>query len=90
MRNRLGHSRFDEMKVKKGKTWQMGLRYFEEFVKRNFNEDEHQEINVPCVPPRPRGEEGRGRRRSRVADAITGFPDCPTTRRWGSTRAFWS
>jgi hypothetical protein len=37
------------MKTKKGKTWQMGLRYFEEFVKRNFNEDEHQEINVPYV-----------------------------------------
>jgi hypothetical protein len=49
VRNRLGHSRFDEMQVKKSKTWQMGLRYFEEFVKRNFNEDEHQEVNVPCV-----------------------------------------
>ncbi|KAK3683645.1 hypothetical protein B0T22DRAFT_255645 [Podospora appendiculata] len=47
VKNRLGQSRFDEMKVKKGKTWQMGLRYFEEFVKRNFNEDEHQEVNVP-------------------------------------------
>jgi hypothetical protein len=47
VRNRIGHSRFDEMKVKKGKTWQMGLRYFEEFVKRNFNEDEHSEINIP-------------------------------------------
>lgn len=47
VKNRLGQSRFNEMKVKKGKTWQMGLRYFEEFVKRNFNEDEHQEVNVP-------------------------------------------
>lgn len=47
VRSRLGRSRFDEMKLKKGKTWQMGLRYFEEFVKRNFNEDEHQEVNVP-------------------------------------------
>lgn len=45
--SRIGQSRFDEMKAKKGKTWQMGLRYFEEFVKRNFNEDEHQEVNVP-------------------------------------------
>lgn len=45
----MGQARFDEMKSKKGKTWQMGLRYFEEFVKRNFNEDEHQEINVPYV-----------------------------------------
>lgn len=47
MKNRIGQTRFDEMKTKKGKTWQMGLRYFEEFVKRNFNEDEHQEVNVP-------------------------------------------
>ena len=47
VRGRLGRGRFDEMKLKKGKTWQMGLRYFEEFVKRNFNEDEHQEINIP-------------------------------------------
>lgn len=47
VKTRLGKTRFDEMKSKKGKTWQMGLRYFEEFVKRNFNEDEHQEINIP-------------------------------------------
>lgn len=47
MRGRIGAATFDEMKVKKGRTWQMGLRYFEEFVKRNFNEDEHQEVNVP-------------------------------------------
>jgi hypothetical protein len=37
------------MKLKKAKTWQMGLRYFEEFIKRNFNEEEHQEVNVPYV-----------------------------------------
>ncbi|OAA67495.1 Hsp70 family chaperone [Cordyceps fumosorosea ARSEF 2679] len=47
VRGRLGQVRFDEMKAKKGKTWQMGLKYFEEFVKRNFNEEEHQEFNVP-------------------------------------------
>lgn len=47
VKNRLGKSRFDEMKVKKNRTWQMGLRYFEEFVKRNFNQDEHQEVNIP-------------------------------------------
>jgi len=35
------------MKLKKGKCWQMGLRYWEEFVKRNFNEEEHAEVNVP-------------------------------------------
>ncbi|CAK7209363.1 hypothetical protein SCUCBS95973_000413 [Sporothrix curviconia] len=53
---RLGQSRFDEMKIKKSKTWQMGLRYFEEFVKRNFNEDEHQEVNIP-FPGLPDDEE---------------------------------
>lgn len=47
VRERLGASRFEEMKTKKSKSWQMGLRYFEEFVKRNFNENEHQEINIP-------------------------------------------
>lgn len=49
MKNKLGETRFNEMMHKKQKTWQMGLRYFEEFVKRNFNEDEHQEVNVPLV-----------------------------------------
>ena len=47
VKTRIGQSRFDEMKTKKGKTWQMALRYFEESVKRIFNEDEHQEVNVP-------------------------------------------
>ncbi|KFH41742.1 Heat shock 70 kDa protein 12A-like protein [Hapsidospora chrysogenum ATCC 11550] len=56
VRNRLGQARFDEMKQKKSKTWQMGLRYFEEFVKRNFNEDEHQEVNIP-FPGLPDDEE---------------------------------
>ncbi|KAK5629368.1 hypothetical protein RRF57_005083 [Xylaria bambusicola] len=58
VRGRLGHTRFDEMKLKKAKTWQMGLKYFEEFVKRNFNEDEHQEVNVP-FPGLPDDEEAR-------------------------------
>ncbi|KAI2642096.1 actin-like ATPase domain-containing protein [Xylaria nigripes] len=58
VRSRLGHDRFDEMKLKKAKTWQMGLKYFEEFVKRNFNEDEHQEVNVP-FPGLPDDEEAR-------------------------------
>ncbi|KAL1875351.1 hypothetical protein VTK73DRAFT_10085 [Phialemonium thermophilum] len=47
VRNRLGSGRFEEMKIKKGKTWQMALQYFEESIKRNFNEDEEQEINIP-------------------------------------------
>ncbi|KAI0181337.1 actin-like ATPase domain-containing protein [Hypoxylon sp. FL1284] len=58
VKSRLGHSRFEEMKLKKAKTWQMGLRYFEEFVKRNFNEDEYQEVNVP-FPGLPDDEEAR-------------------------------
>lgn len=56
VRERIGQKRFDEMKTKKAKTWQMGLRYFEEFVKRNFNEEEHQEVNVP-FPGLPDDEE---------------------------------
>ncbi|KAI1093758.1 actin-like ATPase domain-containing protein [Rostrohypoxylon terebratum] len=58
VRGRLGHSKFEEMKTKKAKTWQMGLRYFEEFVKRNFNEDEYQEVNVP-FPGLPDDDEAR-------------------------------
>lgn len=56
VKNRIGQARFNEMKLKKGKTWQMGLRFFEEFVKRNFNEDEHSEVNVP-FPGLPDDEE---------------------------------
>jgi hypothetical protein len=44
------------MKVKKPKTWQMGLKYVEEFVKRNFNEEEHAEVNIP-FPGLPDDEE---------------------------------
>jgi hypothetical protein len=44
------------MREKKGKTWNMGLKYFEEFVKRNFNDEEDQEINVP-FPGLPDNEE---------------------------------
>jgi hypothetical protein len=44
------------MREKKAKTWNMGLKYFEEFVKRNFNEDEHNEVNVP-FPGLPDDEE---------------------------------
>ncbi|PQE30903.1 hypothetical protein CJF32_00007906 [Rutstroemia sp. NJR-2017a WRK4] len=47
VKGRIGVQRFEEMKLKKGKCWQMGLRYWEEFVKRNFNEEEHAEVNVP-------------------------------------------
>ena len=47
IKTRLGVERYKHMKEKKPKTWQMGLSYFEEFVKRNFNEEEHEEFNVP-------------------------------------------
>nr|POE46967.1 heat shock 70 kda protein 12a [Quercus suber] len=47
VKERLGDERYRSMRQKKPKTWMMGLRYFEEFVKRNFNEEEHSEVNVP-------------------------------------------
>lgn len=47
VRQRLGQERYINMREKKPKTWMMGLKYFEEFVKRNFNENEQQEVNVP-------------------------------------------
>lgn len=56
VKNRIGEERYNTMREKKAKTWNMGLKYFEEFVKRNFNEDEHQEVNVP-FPGLPDDEE---------------------------------
>ena len=53
---RIGSERYNTMREKKPKTWMMGLRYFEEFVKRNFNEEEHSEVNVP-FPGLPDDEE---------------------------------
>ncbi|KAK4987678.1 hypothetical protein LTR50_004425 [Elasticomyces elasticus] len=47
VKERIGLERYTHMRENKPKTWMMGLRYFEEFVKRNFNEEEHQEVNVP-------------------------------------------
>jgi molecular chaperone DnaK (HSP70) len=47
VKERLGFKRFNEMKQKKPKTWTMGLRYFEEFAKRTFNEDDSGDINIP-------------------------------------------
>jgi hypothetical protein len=44
------------MREKKVKTWSMGLKYFEEFVKRNFDEEEHAEVNIP-FPGLPDDEE---------------------------------
>lgn len=56
VRERIGDERYNNMRERKPKTWMMGLRYFEEFVKRNFNEDEHSEVNVP-FPGLPDDEE---------------------------------
>jgi molecular chaperone DnaK (HSP70) len=56
VKERIGTDRYTTMREKKPKTWMMGLRYFEEFVKRNFNEEEHSEVNVP-FPGLPDDEE---------------------------------
>ena len=56
VKERIGAERYQWMREKKPKTWMMGLRYFEEFVKRNFNEEEHAEVNVP-FPGLPDDEE---------------------------------
>ena len=56
VRERIGTERYQSMREKKPKTWMMGLRYFEEFVKRNFNEEEHSEVYVP-FPGLPDDEE---------------------------------
>ncbi|KAF2199167.1 actin-like ATPase domain-containing protein [Delitschia confertaspora ATCC 74209] len=56
VKRRIGEERYRTMREKKAKTWNMGLKYFEEFVKRNFTEDEHTEVNVP-FPGLPDDEE---------------------------------
>ncbi len=58
VRERIGETAWENMVEKKQKTWQMGLKYFEEFVKRNFNQEEHSEVNVP-FPGLP-DDEGAG------------------------------
>ncbi|KAH0551471.1 hypothetical protein GP486_007314 [Trichoglossum hirsutum] len=58
VRSRVGAETYDTMKAKKPKTWMMGLKYWDEYVKRNFNEEEHQEVNVP-FPGLP-DDEGAG------------------------------
>ncbi|EME49731.1 hypothetical protein DOTSEDRAFT_68491 [Dothistroma septosporum NZE10] len=47
VKQRIGTERYTHMREKKPKTWMMGLKYFEEFVKRNFNEEDHTELNIP-------------------------------------------
>lgn len=47
VKTQLGEAKFEEMRVMKVKTWQTGLKYFEEFVKRNFNDEEYTEVSIP-------------------------------------------
>ncbi|CAI6268735.1 unnamed protein product [Periconia digitata] len=56
VKQRIGAERYTWMREKKAKTWNMGLKYFEEFVKRNFNEVENNEVNIP-FPGLPDDEE---------------------------------
>ncbi|KAI9707855.1 MAG: hypothetical protein M1820_004461 [Bogoriella megaspora] len=58
VRERVGAERFTWMREKKPKTWMMGLKYFEEFVKRNFSTEPGAmgEVNVP-FPGLPDDEE---------------------------------
>lgn len=56
VRSRIGVERYTHMRERKPKTWMMGLKYFEESVKRNFNIKEHAEVNVP-FPGLPDDEE---------------------------------
>lgn len=56
VKSRIGEEAYNNMKEKKAKTLNMGLRYFEEFVKRNFNDEEDQDVNVP-FPGLPDNEE---------------------------------
>lgn len=52
VKQRIGQAQYQNMREKKAKTWMTGLKYFEEFVKRNFNEDEEADpldsaFNIP-------------------------------------------
>jgi hypothetical protein len=47
VKDRLGSEKYQDMLTNKPKSWQMALKYFEETVKRNFNDTEPQDFNVP-------------------------------------------
>ncbi|KAH9831286.1 glycoside hydrolase family 47 protein, partial [Teratosphaeria destructans] len=47
VRSRLGASRFSEVVASKPKSWFAALRYFEDYVKRNFDPNEDTEFNLP-------------------------------------------
>jgi molecular chaperone DnaK (HSP70) len=56
VKSRIGDEAYQAMREKKAKTWNMGLKYFEEFVKRNFNDEDDTDMNVP-FPGLPDNEE---------------------------------
>lgn len=56
VKQRIGAERYTWMREKKAKTWNMGLKYFEESVKRNFSDEECNEVNIP-FPGLPDDEE---------------------------------
>lgn len=58
VRQRIGKETYEMMREKKPKTWMMGLRFFEENVKRNFDPTDAraEEVNVP-FPGLPDDEE---------------------------------
>jgi hypothetical protein len=56
VRSKLGETVFMEVCEKKPKAWLAALRYFEEYVKVNYNPDEETEFSIsfPGVPDNPR------------------------------------
>lgn len=46
----LGPDRYSTLREKKPKSWNMGLKYFEEFVKRNYNDTQPEMAEEVCVP----------------------------------------
>ncbi|KAK5737794.1 hypothetical protein LTR17_006442 [Elasticomyces elasticus] len=55
VRDKLGITAFDTIRTTKPKSWLMALKYFEEYVKRNYNPSDDLEFNIPFpgVPDNP-------------------------------------
>ncbi|KAK5129421.1 hypothetical protein LTR08_003277 [Meristemomyces frigidus] len=47
VRNKLGNTEFEDLCLNKPRSWSTALKYFEDYVKRNFNPEEHVVFNVP-------------------------------------------
>lgn len=56
VKQRIGTERYNWMREKKTKTWNMAQNYFDQSVKHNFNDDEYAEVSVP-FPGLPDDEE---------------------------------